>query len=296
LSHARPRGGKSRGRLQGRRVLVTGAASGIGRQLAADLYLEEGCHLLLVDRDERGLSELAGELERHRTTHEGSRSIALHVLDVASTAEVEAFAARLGELPLDGLVNCAGTLYLGPFERMRIDDFERVIGVNFLGAVRLTRALLPRLFAGEDGFIVNLASAAGLAGAPGMAAYSASKFALLGFSEALRAELRGRISVCVVCPSIVRTGIVAHAQVGELPCAPEHDYRAAIGAVLERFGASPRKVSQAIIDAIMRQRSLVLVNLDAHALYHSRRFFPRLTELVVSQGYRWLQRRGVLSP
>ena len=264
------------------RALVTGAASGIGRQVAIDLH-RQGWRLELIDRDEAGLRRLLAGLDAA-----GDRVVA-HVVDVAVAAEVEQLEARLASGPLDLLVNSAGVLHLGPFERMPPAELERVLGVNLIGAALVTRALLPRLLEGTRPCVVQVGSAAGLVGAPGMAAYSASKFGLLGLAEALRGELRGRVHVCTVCPTFVRTNIVASASVAGAPERGEAER------ALAQLGASPGKVARAILEGARRRRRLVLVNPGAHALHLLHRLSPALTEVVVARGYRWLQRRGVLA-
>ncbi len=280
------------GPLQGLIVLVTGAASGIGRQLCTDLWVREGCSVRLADRDAAGLASIEEELRR-AAPPEG-RLLTAHVVDVASEDSVRALAAAVGDGPLDVLVNCAGVLCLGPFERTPIEEVERIVGINLLGTVRTTRALLPRLLASPRAFIVNVASAAGLFGAPGMAAYAASKFGVVGFSQALRIELAGRAGVCAVCPTLVRTAIVARSGVAGREEADAERRRGEMDAQLHRLGASPERASRAIVRAIVKRKRLVLVNPDAWVLHTMHRFFPCLTEFIVRKLYRKLQRDGVL--
>lgn len=282
--------------LEGLRAVVTGAASGIGREVARDLAAQSGARLHLVDLDGAGLDALAGEL-RSQVVAAGKAAseTCVHRLDISSASAGRSLAEAIGGEPLDLLVNCAGILSLGPFERTPIEDSERVIEVNLMGTVRMTHALLPALLRSPRGFIVNVASAAGLVAAPGMSAYTASKFGVVGFSEALRSELRGRVGVCTVCPTLVRTRIVKEARFS----AGKEDEKAGerrdgADRLLDQRGASPSKVSRAILRAIEKRRGLVLVNADAHAIYHLHRFFPGLTERAVHQAYRWLQRKGVL--
>lgn len=278
--------------LNGHTVLVTGAASGIGRQLCTDLWGREGCSVRLADRDAAGLASIEEELRR--ASPPDGRLLSSHVVDVASEESVRALSAAVGESPLDVLVNCAGVLCMGPFERTPIEEVERIVGINLLGTVRVTRSLLPRLLASPRGFIVNIASAAGVFGAPGMAAYSASKFGVVGFSQALRIELAGRVGVCAVCPSLVRTAIVARSAVAGREEADAERRRCEMNAQLHRLGASPERVSRAIVRAIARRKRLVMVNADAWFLRHMHRLFPCLTEFIVRKLYRKLQRDGVL--
>jgi short-subunit dehydrogenase len=263
------------GRLKDKTVLVTGAASGIGRRLSQDLYWNEKCRLVLADVDASELAVLKNELE---PDGEGDR-VSAFVCDIASEESVASLAAAAGPR-LDALVNNAGVAFLGSFERSSFADFERVVRTNLLGTARMTKAFLPRILESR-GFIVNVASMAGLVGAPGMSAYAASKFGLVGFSDSLRAELGERAGVGVVCPTFVRTRIAKSA-------------RGKADRFLGKVGCGPEKVSAAIIRAIVERKRLSLVNVDAHLFYYLNRFAPALGDAVVSAGYRQLVAAGVL--
>ncbi|MBI5211172.1 MAG: SDR family NAD(P)-dependent oxidoreductase [Elusimicrobia bacterium] len=265
------------GQLKGKSVLVSGAASGIGRRLAQDLYWNEKCRLLLIDVDAKELGILKDELE---PAGEGDRVDAF-VCDIASEDSVERLVRAVGPRRIDVLVNNAGVAHLGSFERTEFADFERVVRINLLGTARMTKAFLPRLLKGGDGFIVNVASMAGLVGAPGMSAYVASKFGIVGFSDALHAELHKRVGIGVVCPTFVRTNIAKEAP-------GKADWF--LGAV----GSEPAKVSAAIIRTIKERKRLVLVNADAYIFYYLNRFFPFLSERAVATGYRMLKASGVV--
>ena len=128
---------------------------------------------------------------------------------------------------------------------------------------------------------MNVASMAGLVSAPGMSAYVASKFGVVGFSDALHAELGGRVGVGVVCPTFVRTNI-AKGAAGKA--------ESFLGVV----GSKPAKVSAAVIGAVKERKHLVLVNADAYLIYYLNRFFPGLSETVVNAGYRMLVATGVV--
>lgn len=281
--------------LRGLSVLVTGAASGIGRQLARDLFWNERCELLLLDTDFAGLETLRDELNPEDSAE--LPRISLHACDIASAAGVEAFLSQIAPRPLDVLVNNAGVTYLGPFESMAPEDFERVVGVNLLGAARLTRAVLPKLLQSRRAFIVNVASMAGLIGAPGLCAYTASKFGLVGFSQALAAELDGRVGVCAVCPTFVRTNLAGNVLLPRRSAEGERPSRdGTLDKLLSIVGCDPRRVSRAVIGAVKEDRRLVLVNPDAHFLYYMNRFFPGLSRMLVSKSYDKLRRLGVLEP
>ncbi|MEK7859363.1 MAG: SDR family NAD(P)-dependent oxidoreductase [Elusimicrobiota bacterium] len=263
--------------LKDRTVLVTGAAAGIGRRLSQDLFWNEGCRLILVDIDAEELAVLKDELEPEG---EGDR-VEARVCDIASEDAVEKLARALGQRRLDVLVNNAGIAQLGSFEHTSFKSFEHVIQVNLLGTARLTKALLPCLLKSPSAFIVNVASMAGLVGAPGMSAYVASKFGLVGFSDALHAELGERVGIGVVCPTFVATGIAK-------------DAPGMADSFLGAVGSKPEKVAGAIIRTIKQRQRLVLVNPDAYALYYLHRFFPGLSETLVTAGYKMLKAAGVV--
>jgi short-subunit dehydrogenase len=265
--------------LKDRTVLVTGAASGIGRSLARDLFWAEKSRLVLVDVDADELEVLKNELEPEG---EGGRVQAV-ACDIASAESVAALVRAVGERPLDALVNNAGVVRLGEFERTDFAEFERVVAVNLLGTARITKAFLPHLLKSADPCVVNVASIAGLVAAPGMSGYVASKFGVVGFSEALRGELAGRVGVSVVCPTFVSTNIAKSAP-------------AKAGAFLSKVGARPEKASAAIRRAIKQRRALTLVNADAHLMYYAQRFFPGLSRVFASAGYKAFKKMGVLEP
>ncbi|MCL4233387.1 MAG: SDR family NAD(P)-dependent oxidoreductase [Deltaproteobacteria bacterium] len=276
-------------RLDGKTALVTGAASGLGRRLATDLFREHRCRLILVDRDETGLRSLAEELDGDARPKREPRVTCL----TADTTDDEAI-RRIADHPetssIDVIVNCAGVLYAGPFESMPPGAFERVIDINLMGTVRVTRALLPNLLRGVDPVLVNVASAAGLAGAPGMCAYATSKFGVVGFSESLRAELDRRVTVVAVCPTLIATNIVAAAQ---FPA----DVGAAKGKmdrVLARHGMPVEKASALILRGVIRRRRTILIGNDAHVMDVLRRFAPGLLDRTVARMYRRMRERKLV--
>ena len=178
-------------------ALVTGAASGIGRAFAGELA-RTGHDLTLVDVDAAALAAVAGPL-----------AVRSAVADVAERAALE---RALGACErLDLLVHCAAILGPGAWARQPVDDFERVLRVDFLGTANVLRAALPALRQAR-GRVVALASTAALHGWPGLAAYSAAKFAVAGFCDAVRAELaRDGVGVTVVYPLLIDTPLLGRA-------------------------------------------------------------------------------------
>jgi NAD(P)-dependent dehydrogenase (short-subunit alcohol dehydrogenase family) len=191
--------------LRGRQVLVTGAASGIGLECAR-AFARQGANLVLSDVNSTGLEGLKREIEGLGV------SCFAHPCDVSSEASVAALAtavqASVG--PIDVLVNNAGIGYLGSFEETPVAWWRHTLDVNVLGIVHCIQAFLPAMrAAGGERKIVNVASLAGVAPAPNMSAYAASKHAVIGLSEVLALELHDSpISVLIVCPGIVNTSIV----------------------------------------------------------------------------------------
>src|SRR3982751_4736414 len=191
---------------------VTGAASGIGEALAHTLAAR-GSDLVLLDRDAERLEGVAGAV---RSRHPGRKVSAL-VVDLADDEATQAIGARLAaehpEITL--LVNNAGVALGGRFDQVTLEEFDWVLAINFRAVVRLTHALLPVLKAHPGSHLVNVSSIFGIFAPPGQAAYAASKFAVRGFTEALRHELGDdRVGVTVVHPGGIRTRIAETARVG----------------------------------------------------------------------------------
>jgi NAD(P)-dependent dehydrogenase (short-subunit alcohol dehydrogenase family) len=191
--------------LRGKQVLVTGAASGIGLE-AARAFARQGANLVVSD-----LNGTALEGIRREITAMGVGCLA-QPCDVGCEASVAAFADAVQSAvgPVDVLVNNAGIGYLGSFEQTPVAWWRHTFDVNVLGIVHLIQAFLPAMrAAGGERKIVNVASLAGVAPAPNMAAYAASKHAVIGLSEVLALELHDSpVSVLVVCPGIINTNIV----------------------------------------------------------------------------------------
>jgi NAD(P)-dependent dehydrogenase (short-subunit alcohol dehydrogenase family) len=191
--------------LQGRTVLVTGAASGIGLECAR-AFARCGANLVVSDVNAAPLQGLRAEIEAM-----GVRCMS-HACDVSSEASVRDFAAAVQQAAgaVDVLVNNAGVAFLGGFEETPISEWRRIYDINVMGIVHCIRAFLPAMrAAGGERKIVNVASTAGFAPMPNMAAYAASKHAVVGLSEVLAMELDDTdITVLVVCPGIINTAIV----------------------------------------------------------------------------------------
>lgn len=255
-------------RLQDQIALITGAGGGIGRALAAALAAR-GMHLALADIDEAGLAETA------RRVAEAGRRVTSHRLDVADRAAVAALPAAIREAHggLDLLVNNAGVASGGTFEQVSETDFDWLMAINFFGVVTMTRAFLPMLRHSDAACIVNLSSIFGISATPGQTAYTASKFAVRGFSESLRHELAGSsVGVTTVHPGGVATSIAASARVPAGTSAEE------AAANKKAFAAaltlSPEKAAATIVAGIEKDRVRILVGNDAKIAAATERLSP----------------------
>jgi short-subunit dehydrogenase len=258
----------NRMRLDNRTAVITGAASGIGRALAVSLAARR-CNLALADVNEVGLAETA------RLVQSNSVRVTRHVIDVtdrdALAALPKAVATQHGGT--DILINNAGVAIGGTFDQVREADFEWLFEINFWAVVRLTRAFMPLLKASDDARLVNLSSLYGLISPPGQTAYSAAKFAVRGFSNALRFELEGsKVGVTVVHPGGVATSIAESARMPE--GVPPEEIEAQLQRARRALTMPPAKAGEIIANAIERRAARVLVGRDAKLLSLLERIAP----------------------
>lgn len=249
----------ARFRFEGAVAVVTGAASGIGAALAHGLA-ERGSDLVLLDRDAAGLAAVAADV---RTFHRAV-TVETHVVDVADDAALEAVArAVVAAHPhVDMLVNNAGVAMAGLFEQMSIEDFEWVTGIDFRAPVRLTHHLLPAMTDRPGAHVVNVSSIFGIVAPPGQTAYSASKFGLRGFSEALRSELRLHgAGVTTVHPGGIRTAIARNARAAS--GMDDTDLEAGREAFDRFLSIPPEKAAALILHAVHHRRPRLLIGLSA---------------------------------
>ncbi|WP_081737928.1 SDR family NAD(P)-dependent oxidoreductase [Arthrobacter sp. H41] len=238
-------------------AVVTGAAGGMGEHLARGLA-ERGCALVLIDRDGAKLDAVAASLRSMFP----SQTVGTHVVDLSDGAAVVALAEDILESTpsISLLVNNAGVALAGRFEQIGLDDFDWVLNVNFRAPVLLTHYLLPRIPPG--GHLVNVSSLFGLVAPSGQTAYSSSKFALRGFTEALRNELAPRgIGVTSVHPGGVKTGIALNARVaGGLSTAEQEKSKQEFNRLLT-FPAG--RAAELILDAVHHRRPRLLIGASA---------------------------------
>jgi short-subunit dehydrogenase len=240
-------------------AVVTGAASGIGEALAVQLA-GRGSNLVLVDRDKE---RLTGVADRLRAAQPGL-VVASHVADLADAQETDALAATLAtEHPETTLlVNNAGVALGGRFDQVTLDEFDWVMAVNFRSVVRLTHALLPVLKTHPGAHLVNVSSVFGIFAPAGQAAYSASKFAVRGFSEAVRHELaENRVGVTVVHPGGIKTRIAESARTGSGVSAEEYEQGRKQFAKL--LTMPPEVAAAMIVEAVEKRRPRLLIGWSA---------------------------------
>lgn len=254
--------------LDGKVVVITGAGSGIGRELAV-LAARRGALLAISDWNAEGLAETV-DLAKAA----GARELRSDVLDVADRGAMGTYAAAVAEQfgTVNMVVNNAGVTVTGDFEDMEYQDFDWIVGINFLGVVNGTKEFLPHLIASGDGSVVNISSLFGLISMPGQTAYNATKYAVRGFTEALREEMlvnRHPVTVTCVHPGGIKTGIARHGR------KTRGQDAAAIDSLFEKKLArmSPEKAARIILDAAVAGKARQLVGLDAHLVHH----FAKLT-------------------
>jgi NAD(P)-dependent dehydrogenase (short-subunit alcohol dehydrogenase family) len=245
--------------FSGKVAVVTGAASGIGRALAVELG-RRGARLAISDVDADGLAET-----ETLVAATGSQ-VRADLLDVSQRELVLAYADTVAEhFGVVNLVfNNAGIAFTGTVEQMAFKDIERVMDVDFWGVVNGTKAFLPHLIASGDGHVVNISSVFGLFAVPSQSAYNAAKFAVRGFTEALRQEMESSdhsVTVTCVHPGGIRTNIARNSEQVE---GLDHDRLASSFDRLAR--TTPAQAADVILRGVEKGRARVLIGADAKVL------------------------------
>jgi NAD(P)-dependent dehydrogenase (short-subunit alcohol dehydrogenase family) len=263
--------------LRGKRVLITGAASGIGRATALRL-IPEGAELVLTDVHGPGLDRIVAEVRER-----GGRVSTAAPLDVADHDAVAAFARDVHRDcgSLDVVMNIAGIATWGAVENLEHRHWRRTIDVDLMGPIHVIECFVPEMVrAGRGGHLVNVSSAAGLFGLPWHAPYSAAKFGLRGVSEVLRFDLRRHgIGVSLVCPGAVRTGLVETVDVVGVD--RDHPGFQKLASRFEAHAVSPERAADRIIEAVKRGRYLVFTSADIQITHWLQRKFAPAYELAM---------------
>ena len=243
----------------GRTCVITGAGSGIGQALAVELA-GRGARLALSDVDEHAVQ---ATVDTCRGLGVEARGYRLDVADRAAVfAHAEDVARDFGSVHL--VVNNAGVALHGPVAELTDEDFRWVMDIDFWGVVHGTQAFLPHLAASGDGQLANVSSVFGLIAVPKQAAYNAAKFAVRGFTEALRQEVRltgTPVAVSCIHPGGVRTAIAQRAR------ATASEDKAEMARTFEKIArTSPPRAARAIVHGLQRDRARILVGADARFL------------------------------
>lgn len=268
--------------MKGQNVLITGAASGIGQACALELA-KRGAMLLLVDIDAEGLSRTAEAVESG-----GGRAWKFTV-DLTKREAIDALVADVHREvgSIDVLMNNAGVAVAAPLLGTSDADWDWIFAVNVWAPIHLTRAFLPDMLERRRGHVVMTASLAGLIGCPGMPAYSTTKFALVGFAEALRLEvLESGVEVTTICPGFVRTNLHRATRYRN------DGFQQFLGEPPAWYGISREKAARRIVNAIAKKRPLLVFGMEKIGWW-LKRLWPRAAFAVT----RWAGRRaGVLRP
>jgi short-subunit dehydrogenase len=259
-------------KFEGSAAAITGAASGIGRALALALAAR-GCDLALADVDQAGLESVAKEI-----TAAHSRRVTVCNVDVADPKQIQDYASSaVSDFPaLNLLFNNAGVALLGQFDEFDQAQMAWLMEINFWGVVRGTRAFLKHLQSRPQAHIINISSIFGIIAPAGQSAYAASKFAVRGFSEALRHELamnKSTVRLSVVHPGGVKTNIARKARTGTQ--LRESVSLSEVGDRFERLArTTPAAAAQRIIRGIERNEPRILIGRDAQYLDILQRLKP----------------------
>ncbi|WP_460908784.1 SDR family NAD(P)-dependent oxidoreductase [Spirosoma areae] len=193
---------KRRINFRDKTVVITGGSRGLGLEMAR-ILAQEGAHLAICARDADELARAQAELEPYE------RKVYTQVCDITDKLQVEHFIENTRQAigPVDVLINNAGVIIVTPYDHATEDDFRQAMDTNFWAAFHMVNAVLPQMMLRQEGRIVNVASFGGKVAVPHLLSYSTSKFALVGYSEGLRAELHKHgIYVTTICPGLIRTG------------------------------------------------------------------------------------------
>jgi len=270
--------------IRGRRALVTGAASGIGKAIARSLAAE-GAHLFLIDRDAERMAAAVQEI--------GQPGVEIHVAvcDLAVAAEVTKAIGQMRAVwsEVHIVVNSAGLVSFGAFHLAAEDDWRRIVAVNLFAPMQIVHELLATLLCADEAHVLNVCSLFGLVPARKVPVYQTSKYGLVGFTLGLRYEyFSEKFGVTALCPGFVRTPFLENVP------GPEADKVPA--GVPVWLSTSAEKVAAKAIVAIRRNKGVVVVTPFARLAWWLWRFSPRFFDWLLREGYHWIENIKLLAP
>lgn len=247
--------------IKGKTALITGASRGIGRAIALELAHQGIHHLLLVARDRQKLEKVATEI-----TAIGVKVTTLS-LDLTQSSAINIAIAQAWRIhrPIHLLVNCAGVAHQAPFLETQLTKVEEEISLNLLGMMTITRLMAKRMASQKQGTIVNVSSLMGKVAAPTMSTYSATKFAILGFTQALRSELADHnIKVMALLPTLTDTDMARKQKLFRwvIPMTPE-------------------RVAQSLVSGLYKNSGEILVGWQSYLAVWCQRIFPQLMRRIL---------------
>lgn len=247
--------------IKGKTALVTGASRGIGKAISIELARVGIKHLILVARNRQKLAEVAIEIEAM-----GVKVTTLS-LDLTRSTSINIAIAQAWSThrPIHLLVNCAGVAHQSAFLDTRAQKFEEEISLNLVGMMNITRLLAKRMASQKEGTIVNVSSLMGKVAAPTMSTYSATKFAIVGFTQALRSELaEHNIKVIALLPTLTDTEMAHNLKLFRwvMPVTPE-------------------RVAQTLVSGLLRNRTEILVGWQSYLAVLCQRIFPQLLSKIM---------------
>ena len=247
--------------INGKTALVTGASRGIGKAISIELAQQGIKHLILVARERQKLAEVATEIE---TIGVKVTTLSLDLTQPASI-NITIAGAWSTHKPIHLLVNCAGVAHQSTFLDTQTHKFEEEISLNLLGMMNITRAMAKRMASQKEGIIVNVSSLMGKVAAPTMSTYSATKFAIVGFTQALRSELaEHNIEVIALLPTLTDTEMARNLQLFRWV-----------------MPMTPKQVAQTLVSGLRKNRSEILVGWQSYLAVWCQRLFPQLLQRIM---------------
>jgi len=269
-----------------RKILITGAGSGLGEALAKK-YASEGAEICIADLNEKGGNAVAKQIQ------EMGGDAFFVKCDITQQWDVDKLVMTVAERwrSIDMLINNAGVASAGKIESETLEQWQWVLDINLLGHVRTTKACLPLLRNSEaaDKTIINIASQAGLTAAPGMASYCVTKAAMVSLSETMHLELSVEgIHVAVVCPAFFDTNLNQSLR------SSDEKMQAVVTKLIKKSGVSANEIAEKVFDAVNKKKFMIVTHKDGLKAYRLKRFLSmeRYLDIVKKRTAKFLEKNG----